>query len=100
MENEFRGTARAVINEDYGRITKYYYHETAVVVHDRDNGGQVVLNSNGWRTATTKKAMNQASRQGHLGFDVFQKKGEWFVTTYCNTTPRSFYDGIVLFPKD
>ena len=42
--------------------------------------GSIVLDSGGWRTATTKLAMNQASKQDGLGFQVFARRGEWFVT--------------------
>ena len=57
--------------------TSVKYHDTVVV---RFRPGQVVLNSGGWRTATTKLRMNQAANEFGLRFQVFQSKGEWFVT--------------------
>ncbi len=72
----FRGTARAIIdNASVGR--QYVYHRTAVVTK-RPNG-EIVLDSGGWRTNTTKTAMNQASNQDRLGFTVYAKNHEWRV---------------------
>lgn len=86
----FRGTARNIITTN-GR-KEYVYHKTAVVtVHPN---GAIELSSGGWRTATTKTAMNQASTQDGLGFQVFQKAGEWFVIWKGITL--GFYDGMIL----
>ena len=67
-------------------------YKTVVVKH-RTNG-EIVLNSGGYRTATTKLAMNQASNQFKMGFRVFQDAGDWFVTYKGKTIP--FYDEMVL----
>ncbi len=42
-----------------------------------------ILNSGGYRTATTKVAINNALKQlrDFQGYAVVQKKGEWFVST-------------------
>ena len=72
----FRGTARAILNTEEGK--SYIYHKTAVVKVLCD--GSICLNSGGWRTNTTKTAMNQASNQDGLGFGVYQKNYEWFVS--------------------
>lgn len=61
----FRGTARNIITTN-GR-KEYVYHKTA---------------------------MNQASTQDGLGFQVFQKAGEWFVIWKGITL--GFYDGMIL----
>lgn len=57
-------------------ITIVTYHWTDVVIFDHE---QISLNSNGWRTATTKTRMNQASNQFELGYRVYQKDYDWFV---------------------
>lgn len=44
------------------------------------NGLLITLNSDGWETSTTKRKMNQASNQFGLGYSVFQKDFNWFVT--------------------
>lgn len=56
------------------------YHTTDIVVVD--STGLITLNSDGWRTATTKRRMNQTANQCNLGFQVVQHKGEWFVQFY------------------
>lgn len=94
----FRGVARAILTTpDKG--TQYVYHRTAVVTHRPD--GCIVLDSGGWHTATTKTAMNQASSQDRLGFRVYAKNGDWFVSGHGPDV--AFYDGMVIpcaqFPR-
>lgn len=88
---KFQGTARKMVRGK--EATLYYYHKTAVVV-DNKATGEIVLNSDGWRTATTKTAMNQASAQDSLGFQVFQDKGVWYVKH--NNQVHTYCDGLVL----
>ena len=52
------------------------YHETPIVQWTPE---QITLRTGGWRTVTTKRKMNQASLQFGLGFQVFQRKFDWFV---------------------
>ena len=86
----FRGVARKIISTE--SYTAYRYHNTAVVRVDRD--GTITLDSGGYRTATTKLAMNQVSNQFGYGFQVIQRKGDWFVVT-DGGNEWEFYDGIV-----
>lgn len=67
-------TATAVFTEN-GFIT-VVYHSTAVV---KFNDDLIKLNTGGWSTATTKLRMNQASNQFALGYQVYQRSGQWFV---------------------
>ena len=67
------------------------YHNTPIV---RFDSNQIILNSGGWRTPTTKKRMNQTSEQFGLGFVVFQKRFDWFVQYGNQTLP--FEDGLSL----
>lgn len=53
------------------------YHSTRIV---RWNATEIILNSGGWQTATTKKKMNQAANQFHLDFTVYQEDFNWYVT--------------------
>lgn len=52
------------------------YHNTQVV---RFNADFIVLNTGGWKTATTKTRMNQSSNQFELGYYVKQVGGQWYV---------------------
>ena len=55
------------------------YHNTIVVkvINDR----YVILNTGGWYTTTTKRRMNQASKQWNLGIVVYQCNYVWYVKT-------------------
>ena len=72
-------------------LTSVVYHNTAVV---QFNDKEIILNSGGWETATTKTRMNQASRQYSLGFDVYQVDFSWYVNYKGETIP--FTDGMIL----
>ena len=68
------GTHKTQVIRD-GITTQVVYHVTPVVTFDTHN---IVLNTGGWHTATTKLRMNQASRQYRLGYTVYQKEYEWY----------------------
>ncbi len=68
------------------------YHTTIVV---RICRGSVLLDSGGWETVTTKRRMNQASDEFDLGFYVFQKNFEWFVSYKGEDIP--FESGMELY---
>ena len=59
--------------------TSVKYHETTVI---KWNEREIVLDSGGWRTATTRRRMNQASKQFNLDIRVFQAGQKWFVDVY------------------
>ena len=79
----FRGRARAIVRN--GNATQYIYHSTPIVTVD-DNG-TITLNTGGWRSNTTRTAMNQASNNFDLGFRVFQRDFAWFATWQGQTIP-------------
>ena len=39
----------------------------------------ITLNSGGYRTATTKRRMNEVSEEYDLGFKVYQKNVDWYI---------------------
>ena len=69
-------TYKTKVNENEKGQIEIIYHQTAVVTYDFE---QIILNTGGWWTRSTKTRMNQASEVLGLGFRVFQKKGDWFV---------------------
>jgi len=76
-------------------VLRVTLHSTDVVVFDRQRN-VIKLNSGGWRTATTKTAINNALKQlesftGQQMPGVFQKKGEWLLTD-----GTKFQDGMEL----
>jgi 5-hydroxyisourate hydrolase-like protein (transthyretin family) len=72
--NKLSPYATTIQNED--GWYKVVYHSTTIV---KWNDEQIVLNTGGYFTATTKKKMNQASQQFDLGFSVYQENSHWFV---------------------
>jgi len=75
-----------------GSFKNVKLHNTIIVgIHECG----VTLNSGGWRTATTKVAINNALKQlrGFQGYAVVQKKGEWFVSCSDNSLVP-FTDGM------
>lgn len=70
------------------------YWDTAVVKYNVVER-TVRLDSGGHRTLTTKKRMNQASREWKLGYWVYQIGWEWYVR-FDSGGMRVFVDGMVL----
>ena len=70
------------------------YHSTEVV---KFNDNEIILNSGGWQTKTTKLRMNQASCEFGLYFNVTtfgRFNDEWFVE--YRGKKYSFNDGMIL----
>ena len=87
------GTHKTAIYHSDG-YTCIRYHSTEVV---RFNADEIVLDSGGWQTVTTKLRMNQASNMFHLGFRVSQRQHEWFVDYYAQgRLTFTFRDGMIL----
>ena len=68
------------------------FHSTQIVKWD---SGEILLNSGGWETATTKTRMNQCSYQYGLGYRVYQKDWIWYVD-YGDNEAIPFQDGMIL----
>ena len=76
------GVATSIRGQEGKTIVRY--HNTDVVIYDNRT---IELNTGGWKTMTTKTRMNQASNQFGLGYQVSQKKGDWFVDYKGQTIP-------------
>lgn len=80
----------------------YHYVQYARTKIVRWNDAEVILNSDGWRTVTTKRKMNQAALQFDLRFGVYQEKGDWFVFRrgpageFLYGQDREFEDGLTI----
>lgn len=57
-------------------ITFTLYNTPIVIVRHKE----IELNTGGHFTLTTKRRMNQISKEFSLGYHVIQKKGDWHVT--------------------
>lgn len=96
MTQQFKiGRVATTIASDGEGSTEVVYHSTRVVIF---NAELVVLNSGGWYSATTKTRMNQVSNTFHLGYQVFQKRHQWYVEFQGKTYPYS--DGMRLDRTD
>ncbi len=84
------GAHKTQVSTDQG-VTRVRYHSTDVVKFDAD---EIVLNSGGWMTNTTKSRMNQTANEFRLGFTVSQKDFIWYVNLNGTTFP--FHDGMIL----
>lgn len=71
---EVRGIATSIGEENGYNYVKY--HTTKVV---QFNHNEIILDTGGYLTYTTKLRMNQAASQFDLGFQVYQKNFDWFV---------------------
>lgn len=71
------GKVATRVSSNNDGMMEIVYHNTVVV---RFNEKIIELHTGGWRTATTKTRMNQASNVFGLGFHVWQKDYEWYVS--------------------
>lgn len=91
MAQQWKVSGVATSIRDEGGRMVIRYHNTDVVAFDSN---EIVLDSGGWQTNTTKTRMNQASNQFNLGYNVYQKAGRWFVKYNGKDIP--FQDGMSL----
>jgi len=84
------------IFEDADRYTCVKYHKTVVV---RWNPFEIILDSGGWMTVTTKKRMNQTSQEFNLGYSVYAVRGGWYID-FKDQTRIEFLDGVTLVRKE
>jgi hypothetical protein len=85
------GTGHTTIKTDKAGITTVTFWSTDIVKFDSKT---ITLNSGGYRTATTKTRMNQASNQFNLGYQVKQENYKWYV--YFTGKKFVFKDGMIL----
>ena len=72
-------------------VTYVRYHSTDVVTFDST---YITLKKGGWETVTTKRRMNQTANQFGLDYQVFAKKGDWFVTMPNGETVPFYGDSL------
>lgn len=93
MKNKI-GSYKTTIQEIDGRV-EVQYHSTMIVQFDEH---RIMLDTGGWKSATTKRRMNEVSRVYNLGYLVYQSKNEW----YCNYHGEKYKfetDSLVLVRK-
>lgn len=55
---------------------------------------EIILNTGGWRTKTTKLRMNKIADEHSLGYQVYSEKGRWVVAVGHITNIVPFHDGM------
>jgi len=93
MLNPFKTKVATTVRSEADSII-VKYHDTDIVKFTKEKDSfpcvyelglpaltkiTVKLDTGGWWSATTKKRMNEVSDQYELGFQVFQRKGKWYV---------------------
>lgn len=75
-----------------GRL-KHFYHQSDIVTENED--GNLVLDSHGYRTSTTKQRIN---RYIPNGFRLYQEDFDWYVEL-PNGSVVEFKDGMIVDPS-
>ena len=91
-QKNWAGSNTTVITEDnistvmlHGNHIATYYHDTK----------ELALFDGGWQSNTTKSRLNALCAEFAMGFGVFQKNWEWFVSDFSNNK-KEFADGITV----
>lgn len=82
---------------DSATVVSVQLHATVVFRLNMVNN-ILTLDTGGWRTVTTKAAINHALRQvgAYEGWFLASRKGEWFLEHGASGKRIEFYDGIML----
>jgi len=91
-KKNWAGSNTTVITEDdistvmlHGNHIATYYHDTK----------ELTLFDGGWQSNTTKSRLNALCAEFAMGFGVFQKNWEWFVSDFSDNK-KEFADGITV----
>lgn len=90
IQNQVGTHKTTIYTEDEMTKVKYWYTDVVSFNHK-----EIILDTGGHWSNTTKTRMNQASVQYGLGYRVYQKNWDWFVE-YNNKTIEFESDGLVL----
>ena len=91
-KKNWAGSNTTVITEDnistvmlHGNHIATYYHDTK----------ELALFDGGWQSNTTKSRLNALCTEFAMGFGVFQKNWNWFVSDFSDNK-KEFADGITV----
>lgn len=80
------GTHKTTVRKEFDsgnlKALSVVYHGTEVV---KVASGKIILDSGGYRSATTKKRMNEAASEFNLPYNVYQHDFQWYVRTPTDT---------------
>ena len=91
-KKNWAGSNTTVITEDdistvmlHGNHIATYYHNTK----------ELALFDGGWQSNTTKSRLNALCNEFAIGFGIFQKNWEWFISDFSNDK-KEFDNGITV----
>ena len=91
-QKNWAGSNTTVITEDdistvmlHGNHIATYYHNTK----------ELTLFDGGWQSNTTKSRLNALCNEFAIGFGVFQKNFNWFISDFSDDK-KDFADGITV----
>ena len=91
-KKNWAGSNTTVITEDNISTVMLHGNHIATYFHDTK---ELSLFDGGWQSNTTKSRLNALCAEFAMGFGVFQKNWEWFVSDFSNSK-KEFADGITV----
>jgi len=80
-DNQIIGKHKTKVFKKEGYTCVQYWNTIVLKFNEKE----IILDSGGYRTATTKLRINQASQEFNLGLNVSQKNFIWYVNFKGNT---------------
>ena len=91
-KKNWAGSNTTVITED--DISKVMLHGNHIATYNHATK-ELSLFDGGWQSNTTKSRLNALCAEFAMGFGVFQKNWEWFVSDFSDNK-KEFADGITV----
>ena len=91
-KKNWAGSNTTVITED--DISTVMLHGNHIATYNH-NTKELTLFDGGWQSNTTKSRLNALCNEFAMGFGVFQKNWNWFVSDFSDNK-KEFADGITV----
>ena len=91
-KKNWAGSNTTVITEDNISSVMLHGNHIATYTHKIK---ELQLFDGGWQSNTTKSRLNALCTEFAMGFGVFQKNWQWFVSDFSNDK-KDFIDGIIV----
>ena len=96
-KKNWAGSNTSVITENdsaYGLESKVYLHGNHIATYNHSLK-ELALFDGGWQSNTTKSRLNALCAEFAIGFGVFQKNFNWFISDFSDDK-KDFADGITV----
>ena len=91
-QKNWAGSNTTVITED--DISTVMLHGNHIATYNHDTK-ELTLFDGGWQSNTTKSRLNALCNEFAIGFGVFQKNFNWFISDFSDDK-KDFTDGITV----